>query len=54
MCYERAPTHWVTQREMRTNALKKQVGCGFGPQVDGVWPSVKRAIDLETYLAFWN
>jgi hypothetical protein len=54
MYCERAQIHWDTQRERRTSALKIKLFVGFDHKRDGVWPSVKRAIGLVTYLAFWN
>jgi len=55
MYCERAQTPYgVSQGIWRTSALKIKLFVDFDHKRDGVWPSVKRAIGLVTYLAFWN
>ena len=50
MYCERMPIPPGCPKGIAYERAKKQVVCGFGPQGDGVWPSVKRAIGLVTYL----
>jgi hypothetical protein len=51
MYCERAQTPYgVSQGIWRTSALKIKLFVGFDHKRDGVWPSVKRAIGLVTYL----